>query len=109
MFGVMKIMADLQADAIVHKTVEHQPTLISEGLGEPYYDMRGTTHINTYLVHVPSISVPAGFTSAGLPVGITFLGRPYSDGTMIKLSYAYEQGTRHRRPPSTTPPLPGEG
>jgi amidase len=48
MFSVMKIMADLQLDAIVHKTVEHQPTLISEGLGEPYYDMRGTTHINTY-------------------------------------------------------------
>ena len=60
MFSVMKIMADAQLDAIVHKTVEHQPTLIAEGVGPPYYDMRGTTHINTYLVHVPSISVPAG-------------------------------------------------
>ena len=82
-----------QLDAIVHKTVEHQPTLISEGLGPPYYDMRGTTHINTFLVYVPAISVPAGFTSDGLPVGITFTGRPYTDGTMIKLAYAYEQAT----------------
>ena len=108
MFSVMKVMADHQLDAIVHKTVEHQPTLISEGVGPPYYDMRGATHINTFLVHVPSISVPAGFTSEGLPVGITFLGRPFSDGTMIKLAYAYEQGTGHRRSPSTAPPLPGE-
>lgn len=108
MFNVMKIMADLQLDAIVHKTVEHQPTLIAEGLGEPYYDMRGTTHINTYLVHVPSISVPAGFTSAGLPVGITFLGRPFSDPAMVKLAYAYEQATGYRCPPESAPYLPGE-
>ena len=91
MFSVMKMMADFEIDAIVHKTVEHQPTLISEGVGPPYYDMRGTTHINTFLVYVPSISVPAGFTSDGLPVGITLLGRPYSDGAMIRLAYAYEQ------------------
>ena len=108
MFSVMKIMADAQLDAIVHKTVEHQPTLISEGVGPPYYDMRGTTHINTYLVHVPSISVPAGFTSAGLPVGITFLGRPFSDPAMVKLAYAYEQATGHRQPPDSAPPLPGD-
>lgn len=108
MFKVMKVMADSQLDAIVHKSVEHQPTLISEGVGPPYYDMRGATSINTFLVHVPSISVPAGFTSDGLPVGITFLGRPFSDGAMIKLAYAYEQATGHRRSPSTTPSLPGE-
>ena len=108
MCNVMKMMADSQLDAIVHKSVEHQPTLISEGLGPPYYDMRGAPHLNTFLVYVPSISVPTGFTSDGLPVGITFLGRPYSDGTMIKLAYAYEQATGHRRPPPTTPALLGE-
>jgi len=108
MFNVMKMMADFQLDAIAHKTVEHQPTLISQGVGPPYYDMRGATHINTFLVYVPSISVPAGFTSDGLPVGITFLGRPYDDGTMIKLAYAYEQATGHRHPPSTAPALPTE-
>lgn len=108
MVNVMKMMADHGLDAIVHKTVEHQPTLISQGVGPPYYDMHGATHINTFLVHVPSISVPAGFTSQGLPAGITFLGRPFDDGTMIKLAYGYEQATGHRSPPSTTPSLPGE-
>ena len=65
MASVMKLMADAGVDAIVHKTVEHQPTLISEGMGPPYYDMRGTTHLNTFLVYVPSISVPAGVHIGG--------------------------------------------
>jgi Asp-tRNA(Asn)/Glu-tRNA(Gln) amidotransferase A subunit family amidase len=106
--NIARVMADNNLDAIVHKTVEHQPTLIREGVNPPYYNSRGATHLNTYLVYVPSISVPAGFTSDNLPVGITFLGRAYSDGAMIKLAYAYEQATGHRTPPSTTPLLPGE-
>jgi amidase len=36
------------------------------------------------------------------------MGRPYDEGTVIKLAYAYEQATHHRKPPTTTPPLPGE-
>ena len=51
----------------------------------------------------PALVVPAGFTSDNLPSSLTFLGRPYDDGRMIGLAYAYEQATRHRRPPSTTP------
>jgi Asp-tRNA(Asn)/Glu-tRNA(Gln) amidotransferase A subunit family amidase len=52
---------------------------------------------------VPSIVVPAGFTRDNLPAGITFLGRPYDDARMIQLAYGYEQATRHRRAPATTP------
>ena len=107
-FTISQMMAESQLDAIVHKTVEHQPTLISEGTGPPHYNMRGVTHINTFLVNVPSISVPAGFTAENLPVGITLLGRPFSDGLLIKLAYAYERATGHRRPSAITPPLPGE-
>jgi Asp-tRNA(Asn)/Glu-tRNA(Gln) amidotransferase A subunit family amidase len=108
MINLHRVMADHNLDAIVHKTVEHQPTLISEGLNPPYHNSRGATHLNTFLVYVPSINVPAGFTSDELPVGITFLGRPYTDGTMIKLAYAYEQATHHRKPPASTPPLLGD-
>lgn len=105
MINLLKVMADHKLDAIVHKSVEHQPTLISEGMNPPYVSSKGVPHLNTFLVFVPTITVPAGFTRDNLPLGISFLGRPYSDGAMIKLAYSYEQATLHRRPPGSTPPL----
>jgi amidase len=47
----------------------------------------------------PSIIVPAGYTSEGAPVGLTFLGRAWSEPTLLRLAYAFEQATHHRRPP----------
>jgi amidase len=47
----------------------------------------------------PDITVPMGAVD-GLPVGISFFGRAWSEPTLIKLAYAYEQGTRHREPPT---------
>ena len=105
MIRLLKVMADNKLDAIVHKSVEHQPTLISEGINPPYLSNKGVTDINTFLVFVPTITVPAGHTRDNLPTGISFLGRPYSDGLMIKLAYSYEQATHHRQPPSTVPRL----
>ena len=105
MVNVMRVMADLRLDAIVHKSAEHQPTLIEDGVNPPYVNMKGATHLNTFLVYVPSISVPMGFTTDGLPAGMTFLGRPYSDAAMIGFAYAYEQAAPHRRPPTSAPPL----
>ena len=63
---------------IVHKTVAHQPTL----------------------------TMPAGFTTDNLPVGITFLGRAYAEPALIRLAFGYEQATNHSKPPSSAPPLP---
>jgi len=105
MINLLKVMADNQLDAIVHKAVEHQPTLISQGINPPYVDQKGAPHLNTFLVFVPTIVVPAGFTRDNLPAGISFLGRPYDDGNMIKLAYSYEQATHHRRPPASITPL----
>ncbi len=106
MVSFLKVMADNSLDAIVYKAVEHQPTLIEDGVNPPFVHHKGVPSINTFLVYVPAIVVPAGFTDDDLPVGITFMGRPYDDGAMLRLAYAYEQATHHRRPPSTTPPLP---
>ncbi|HLG62453.1 MAG TPA: amidase [Ktedonosporobacter sp.] len=50
----------------------------------------------------PAINVPAGF-SLGLPVGLTFMGRAFSEPTLIKLAFAYEQGTKARRAPRFLP------
>lgn len=99
MFTVLNIMAEHRLNAIVHKAVEHEPTLISEGIAPPFTTQKGAPTINTFLTYVPTIVVPAGFTEAKLPGGITFLGRPYSDMQMLSLAYSYEQATGHRLEP----------
>jgi len=100
MIRMLAVMADHKLDAIVHKAVEHTPTLIEHGVNPPYVDQKGAPHINTFLVFVPSVVVPAGFTRSKLPAGITFLGRPYDDAKMLRLAYAYEQATKHRKVPA---------
>jgi amidase len=97
------VMADNDLDAIVHKAVEHTPTLIKDGVNPPFVDQKGAPHINTFLIFVPSVVVPSGFTSDDLPTGITFLGRPYDDANMLRMAYAYEQATHHRRVPASCP------
>lgn len=59
-------------------------------------------------VGFPDITVPMGFGSTGLPMTISFLGRPYSEGKLIGFAYDYEQATRLRRPSLLLPPLLGE-
>ena len=108
MTNVLKVMADNKLDAIVYKSVEHQPTLIKDGVNPPFVNTKGVPHLNTFLVFVPAIAVPAGFTVDNLPAGITFMGRPYEEGTILKLAYAYEQATHHRKPPQSALALPGE-
>jgi amidase len=54
---------------------------------------------------VPAITVPAGFTDDELPVGLELLGGMWTDGELIRLAYAYEQATRHRQSPASTPAL----
>jgi amidase len=56
----------------------------------------------TSVAGYPHITVPMGFAS-GLPVGISFFGRAWSEPTLIKLAYSYEQATKHRRPPTFAP------
>ena len=103
MTQLLQVMADHRLDAIVHKAVEHQPTLIEDGINPPYVDQKGASALNTFLVFVPSIVVPAGHTRDDLPAGITFLGQPYDDARMVCLADAYERATRHRRPPAALP------
>jgi Asp-tRNA(Asn)/Glu-tRNA(Gln) amidotransferase A subunit family amidase len=101
---VMKIMADYRLNAIVFP---HQKRLVVP-VGETQLERNGGLGSVTGF---PSIVVPGGFSKPtltaklGVPVGIEFLGRPWSEKVLIEIGYGYEQGTKHRRPPATTPPL----
>jgi amidase len=53
----------------------------------------------------PNITVPAGFSFGELPVGINFIGRRWSEPTLLKLAYGFEQGTRARHAPRLLPTL----
>ncbi len=89
-------------DALLFPTAINPPNLLEEPV------ISGAANRLSPFSGFPEITVPAGFTSDGLPVGIELLGREFEEETLIKLAYAYEQGTMRRRPPSSTPPLPGE-
>jgi Asp-tRNA(Asn)/Glu-tRNA(Gln) amidotransferase A subunit family amidase len=53
----------------------------------------------------PSVTVPMGFTEDQLPAGLQILGDAFSEATLFRIAYGYEQATHHRRPPASTPPL----
>lgn len=57
---------------------------------------------------LPAVVVPAGVNAEGLPIAIEFLGRPFSEPSLVRLAHAYEQASRRRVAPATTPHLPGE-
>ncbi len=54
---------------------------------------------------MPAITVPMGYARGTLPAGLQILTRPYDEGVLFRLAYAYEQATRHRRPPDGFPEI----
>ncbi len=54
---------------------------------------------------LPSICLPAGFSESGVPIGMELIAPPYHEPELIRLGYRFEQLTRWRRPPESTPPL----
>jgi amidase len=96
---VLKVMADNRLDAFVYATYDHAPARLPHA----------TTGNNRQLAPVlgyPALAVPGGFSSNGLPLGFEFLGLPFTEGTLFKAAYDFEQSTKVRRPPAVTPALP---
>lgn len=56
----------------------------------------------TNTIGVPAVAVPGGFYTNGLPFGLEFSARPWKDGDLLGWAFAYEQATRHRKPPVLT-------
>lgn len=100
--AVTQMMDSLKLDAVIYPTWSNPPRLIGD-LNTPHGD---NSQLFSPTTGFPSITVPMGYTRDNqLPAGITFFGRAWSEGTLIALTYDYEQHTKVRRAPRSTPPL----
>ena len=102
---VANLMAQNRLDALVFP---YQKRLVVP-IGEMFQPDRNG--ILASLTGFPEISVPAGFSAPtanapiGVPVGIDFFGRPWSEPQLLRLAYSFEQATHARQPPKSTPAL----
>jgi amidase len=89
-------------------------------ISNPLYSIADPTHVgqggrpspSTFAgyssIGFPGIVVPMGFGPQGLPMTISFMGKPYEEGKLIGYAYDYEQASKLRAPSPLVPPLPGE-
>jgi Asp-tRNA(Asn)/Glu-tRNA(Gln) amidotransferase A subunit family amidase len=90
-----------KVDAIMMPAASYPPKLNGDRNTTP----TGTTCWIASGLHWPALIVPMGYTSEDLPSGLQIVGRPWSEPALIEIGYAYEQATRHRKPPASVPPL----
>ncbi|MEZ5319422.1 MAG: amidase [Vicinamibacterales bacterium] len=97
-------MARARVDVLIYPTWTQQPQLASnivlEESGQParFASAAG----------LPAITVPMGFSADMLPMGLSLMGGSWSDAKLLGIANAYEQATRHRRPPVLAPRIPRE-
>ena len=94
-----------ELDAIVYPTQPRRPARLDSDPTPPTGDRRPSPIRYANLTGFPDLVVPAGFTGNGLPVGLSFLGRAFSEPRLLALGYAFEQATSARRLPAHTPAL----
>ena len=94
--AIENTMDSLKLDAIIYPSWNNKPAHIDR-FDEEYKG--DNSQIIAPHTGQPAFTVPMGFTSDNLPAGLQFLGRMYDEPTLIKLVYAYEQGTNHRVSP----------
>jgi Asp-tRNA(Asn)/Glu-tRNA(Gln) amidotransferase A subunit family amidase len=100
--AVVEAMDQAEVDALVYPSWTHPPAHLDRANEEYRGDNSQRVAPATGM---PAITVPMGFTYGDLPAGLQVLGRPYAEGVLFRLAYAYEQATRHRRPAQGFPEL----
>lgn len=96
--AILALMDEQELDALVYPTIRQ--TARPLGQAQP-----GSNCALSAVTGLPAISVPGGFAEDGMPVGVEFLGRAFTEARLLGLAYAFEQATGHRRAPDFTPSL----
>ena len=96
--AVLATLEEQRVDVLVYPTLRRKPAVI----GDPQI---GTNCQLSATTGLPAISMPAGFTNDGLPIGLELLGPAWSEAALLKYAYSWEQAAKPRRPPFSTPPL----
>jgi amidase len=102
--AVMTLIADRTLDAVLYP---HQRRLVVP-IGEEQVERNGVLSNSTGF---PAVTFPGGFSTpsasapVGVPIGLELLGPEWSEATLLKLAYAYQEGARIRKPPASTPAL----
>ena len=102
MNDLVAAMDAADVDAIIYPTWTNPPAHLDNASEEYRGD---NSQIVAPATGMPAASVPMGYTYGNLPAGLQILARPYDEGVIFKLAFAYEQGTNHRRPPDGYPSL----
>jgi amidase len=105
---VVNVMAANGLEALVYPSVQVPPPSL-EGRREWTTLTFPTNTLIASQTWMPAMTVPAGFTDDGLPVGLEFVAKPYDEPTMFRLGYAFEQATGHRRAPELRASMTGSG
>ena len=100
--AVVAAMDSARVEALVYPSWTHPPAHIDRAREEYRGD---NSQLVAPATGMPALTVPMGFTYGSLPAGLQILGRPYSEARLFELAHAYEQDTRHRRPPGGFPEL----
>ena len=96
--AVEAVMDQQNVDVIVYPTIRTPAAIV----GTP---QRGSNCALSAHSGLPALSIPAGFTEDGLPIGLEMLGRTLADHHLVAMGYAFEQATDHRHEPASAPPL----
>ena len=100
--SILSALDSNNLDVLLYPTSTNPPALLTDN------QITGSANRLSPYSGFPEISVPASYTSDGLPVGFSLLGRAFSESTLLDLSYSYAQGTNRRHSPTSTPALAGE-
>ncbi len=96
--AVEALLDEHDLTALIYPTIRQTARPI--GQGQP-----GSNCSLSAISGLPAITVPAGYAADGMPVGLEMIGREFAEVELIRLAFAFEQATAHRRSPESTPSL----